>query len=74
VNNTRDQKLLVKFGAHLRKKRKERKLTIKALAFEADVEISQVYRVEHGKVNPTLTTLKALAKALEIDLVELMDF
>ena len=74
VNNTRDQKILTEFGAHLRAKRKEKKLTLKALAFEAEVELSQIYRIEHGKVNATLTTLKALAKALDIPFIELMDF
>ena len=74
MNNTRDQKVLAEFGAYLRTKRKEKKLTLEALAFEAEIELSQVYRIEHGKVNPTLTTLKALAKALNIPLIELMDF
>jgi transcriptional regulator with XRE-family HTH domain len=74
VNKTRDQKAIEKFGAHLRLKRKERKLTLKDLAFEADIELSQIYRIEHGKINPTLTTLKALAKALDIPFIELMDF
>lgn len=74
MNKTRDQKAIEKFGAHLRLKRKERKLTLKDLAFEADIELSQIYRIEHGKINPTLTTLKALAKALDIPFIELMDF
>ena len=74
MNNIRDEAILKQFGAHFREKRKEKRLTLKALAFEADVELSQIYRIEHGKVNPTLTTLKALAKALDIPIVELMDF
>ena len=47
-------------------------LTLEQLAFEADIEISQVHRVEKGKINPTLTTLVALAKGLDITLAELV--
>ena len=74
MNNLRDKEILEAFGAHFRAKRKQKKLTLKALAFEAEVELSQIYRIEHGKINPTLTTLKALAKALGIPVMELMDF
>jgi transcriptional regulator with XRE-family HTH domain len=47
-------------------------LTRQELAFEADIELSQVHRVEKGKINPTLTTLMALAKGLGIPLSELL--
>jgi len=47
-------------------------MTLEQLAFEADIELSQVHRVEKGKINPTLTTLMALAKGLDITLAELM--
>ena len=45
---------------------------VEQLAIEADMEISQVHRIEKGKINPTLTTLNALAKGLGITLVELV--
>lgn len=44
------------------------------LSYETDVELSQIYRIEKGKVNPTLSTLNALANALDIKLSELMNF
>jgi transcriptional regulator with XRE-family HTH domain len=47
-------------------------LTLQQLAFEADMEISQIHRVEKGKINPTLTTLDALAKGLGVTLSELL--
>jgi transcriptional regulator with XRE-family HTH domain len=40
----------------------------------AEMEISQVYRIEKGIINPTLTTLSALSKALGITLKDLLDF
>ena len=74
MNNLRDKKLLIAFGLNLRKIRKNNKLTLEELAFEADIELSQVYRIEKGLVNPTLSTLNTLAKALKINLSELLNF
>lgn len=74
VNNLRDKKVLIAFGNHLRKLRQERNFSLENLAFEAEMEISQIYRIEKGIVNPTLSTLSALATALNISLKDLMDF
>ena len=48
--------------------------TIEELANKADIEISQVHRIESGNINTTLSTLSALAKALSIPLKSLVDF
>lgn len=47
---------------------------MKEVSFEADIELSQVYRIEKGLINPSLSTLASLAKALDIELKELVDF
>ena len=49
-------------------------MTLKDVAFAADIEISQIFRIEKGKVNPTLSTLNALAKAYQIKINVLLDF
>ncbi|QIL42645.1 helix-turn-helix transcriptional regulator [Pedobacter sp. HDW13] len=54
------------FGENLRKLRKEKKLTMEALANLAEIELSQIYRIETGKINPKLTTILLIAKALNI--------
>jgi transcriptional regulator with XRE-family HTH domain len=72
MNNLRNQETLDKFGEKLKTFRTLKGLTLEQLAFEADIELSQVHRVEKGKVNPTLTTLTALAKGLGIPLAELV--
>ncbi len=72
MNNLRDQGVLIEFGNKLKDLRTLKGLTLQQLAFEAEMEISQVHRVEKGKINPTLTTLNALAKGLGITLTELI--
>ena len=72
MNNLRNQKTLEQFGDKLKTLRISKGLTLEQLAFEADIELSQVHRVEKGKINPTLTTLMALAKGLGIPLSELL--
>lgn len=72
MNNLRDKKVLEQLSARLKELRLKRGMTLEQLAFEADIELSQVHRVEKGKINPTLTTLMALAKGLDITLAELL--
>lgn len=72
MNNLRDKEILIDFGNKLNLLRTTKGLTLQELAFEADIELSQVHRVEKGKINPTLTTLNALAKGLGITLAELV--
>ena len=74
MNKLRDKKLLLSFGDHIRNLRKENGWTIELLAIEADVEISQIYRIEKGIVNPTLSTLNSLAKSFNISLSDLVNF
>lgn len=74
MNNTRDDKRMAAFGAYVRKLRKAQKLTMKELAFEADIELSQVHRIEKGLINPTLTTILVLADGLKIPPSQLFDF
>lgn len=72
MNNLRDQETLTTFGTKLKELRNKKGYSIQQLAFESDIETSQVHRVEKGKINPTLTTLTALAKGLGITLAELV--
>ena len=72
MNNLRDKAVLIKFGERLKELRTNKKLTLEQLAFAADIELSQVHRIEKGKINPTYTTLLALAFGLEITVSELL--
>lgn len=44
------------------------------LANCAEVSLPQITRIERGVVNPTLCTIKALAKGLEISIPSLFEF
>lgn len=70
----RDNILLNKFGNHLRNLRLKNNLSQEELANEADLDISQIGRIERGSVNTSLFVLQRLAKALNITLKDLLDF
>lgn len=74
MNSTRDEKLLKKFGKHLASIRKEKKLSLRKLADIADVDFSQIHRIEKGESNPTLTMIVTLAEALDVTIEELIAF
>ncbi|WP_438423018.1 helix-turn-helix domain-containing protein [Aquimarina macrocephali] len=69
-----DHKYITAFGKHLRGLRKKSKLSQEQLANDADIPISQVGRIERGEVNTTVSTMRALSKALKIHITELFDF
>jgi transcriptional regulator with XRE-family HTH domain len=54
------------FGNNIRRIRKDKKLSMEALANIAEIELSQIYRIETGKINPKLTTVLLIAKALDV--------
>lgn len=74
MNSTRNEKILKKFGKNLEKIRNEKNLSLRKLADNADVDFSQIHRIEKGKSNPTLTMIIVLAEALGITTAGLMDF
>ncbi len=45
-----------------------------ALAFTSDIPISQVGRIERGEINTTISSVKAIAHALDISIKDLFDF
>ncbi|WP_343030516.1 helix-turn-helix transcriptional regulator [Fulvivirga aurantia] len=70
----RNQELLDSFGSHLRKLRKHRGMSQEELAYEADIPISQVGRIERGEINVTISTLYLIAKAMNMELKDLVNF
>ena len=72
MNKLRNTEQIAKLGERLRLLRTAKKLSLEQLAYEAEVEISQIHRIEKAKINPTYTTLLALAAGLGITISELV--
>ena len=72
MNKLRNTEQIAKLGERLRLLRTAKKLSLEQLAYEAEVEISQIHRIEKAKINPTYTTLLALASGLGITISELV--
>ena len=69
--NLKNKKLITSFGKRVRKLRQERKLSMRHFADLANVDYTQIARIETGKVNTTISTAYAIAQALDIPLNEL---
>jgi transcriptional regulator with XRE-family HTH domain len=69
-----DNSLQINIGQQIQKLRETRGLSQQDLAAKCNFEKSNMSRLEAGRVNPTLSTLEKVAKALEVSLVELFSF
>jgi transcriptional regulator with XRE-family HTH domain len=74
VINIRDTALIKAFGKHVRILRSQKKITMEKLAELADIDYTQIAKIERGKINTTISTANAIAKGLNISLKELFDF
>ena len=70
----KDEKFLKDFGSNLRKVRTKKSMTQEKLAFSVGIEISQISRIERGILNTSISTIKAIATALDIEVKDLFDF
>ena len=66
------QDIAKNIGASLRAFRMKRGLSMQQLATLAEIEKSQIYRIENGKVDVRISTLCVLAEALNINIAELL--
>jgi transcriptional regulator with XRE-family HTH domain len=70
----RDIEGISQFGSHLRNIRKIKGISQEELANLADVELSQISRIERGVINTSLSQILYIAKALKVHPKELFDF
>jgi transcriptional regulator with XRE-family HTH domain len=64
---------VVFIGERLKRQRTRRALTQAQLAERAGVAVATVARIERNEIEPRMTTLGTLAKALEVDPAELVE-
>jgi transcriptional regulator with XRE-family HTH domain len=65
--NPRDIKGIQTVGANIRKYRKLQNLSQQDLANLLDTDLSQVNRIELGKINTTVSMLYAIAAILKVE-------
>jgi transcriptional regulator with XRE-family HTH domain len=70
----RNQAYINAFGQNLKRLRELKKLTPELLATYANIETKQIYRIEAGEHSPTISTVAAIANALELHPKKLFDF
>jgi len=59
-------------GERIRKLRIENQLTLENLAFKADMDYTQLSRIELGKINTSLFQIQKIALALGISTSEIL--
>jgi ribosome-binding protein aMBF1 (putative translation factor) len=69
-----NEAFIIAFGKHLKKLREHKDLSQRDLADVAKIKFSQIGRIERGEQNTSISTLYALAKALEIPPTKLLAF
>lgn len=74
MTNLRNQAYIKRFGDNLRVIRQEKGMSQGQLSILSDLPLSQIGRIERGEVNTTISTLLALADALELEPKTLLDF
>ena len=74
VNYKYNQAFCEAFGKHLRKLREKKGMTMRQFAIEADIEYSQLSKIERGVINTTISTALTLSNALQVDVRELFKF
>ncbi|WP_428329020.1 helix-turn-helix domain-containing protein [Mucilaginibacter sp.] len=65
--NIRDNQGILLVGANIRKYRTAAKLSQQDLANMIDTDLSQINRIELGKINTTVAILFAIGKALNVE-------
>lgn len=69
-----DPEGITAFAEQIKKIRNEVGISQTQLAFEAGISLSQIARIETARINPTLSTVFAIAKALDVPLTSIFDF
>ncbi len=70
----RDQAFITAFGKRVAEIRKSQGMSQYTLAYESDISRSQIVLIENGESDPKISTILALARALGVELKELLDF
>lgn len=73
VKYNRNQALITAVGKRVRELREQNNLSQQELANKANMELSQLNRIELGKINTSISHLGAISEALNVPLPEIVD-
>ena len=65
---------LICLGKKIKEIRLSKKISQTEIAYRCGFDKSNYNTIESGKRNPTITSLLKIAKALDVQLIELLDF
>jgi transcriptional regulator with XRE-family HTH domain len=74
VDKTHYDIFLKELGKQIRRIRKDKGLSMEALAYKTEIEYRQLGRIERGEGNSTVISLMRIAYALQVDIKELFSF
>jgi transcriptional regulator with XRE-family HTH domain len=74
VQNDTNKVFLTALGSRIREIRKSKGLSQLDIGVAMDNYAEQIGRIERGKINVTICTLKNIAKCLDLSLSELLNF
>ncbi len=69
-----DEEGLKLLAKRLKELRTEKGFTQEGLAYDADITLSQIARIETVKANPTVSTMFKIARTLNVPVSTLFDF
>lgn len=69
-----EESIQIQVGKRIQNIRTEKNISQQDLAAKCNFEKSNMSRLEAGRANATLSTLKIVSKALEINMIELFRF
>jgi len=58
-------------GAKIRTIRNAKQLTIEKVAFDADMEYTQLSRIEHGKINTSIYHIYKISRSLDVKILDI---
>lgn len=74
MGKSRNIHYVIAFGNNLKTTRLAKGMSREKVAAFAEIEVMQLYRIETGKINTTISTLYAISKALNVTPKKLLDF
>ncbi|RXM42660.1 transcriptional regulator [Flavobacterium sp. YO64] len=69
-----DEEGLKSLAKRLKELRSEKGISQEELAYRAEITLSQIARIETVKINPTVSTIFKIARALDVPLSDIFDF